>query len=416
MEKTKRSTFKLLFYLKKNAVKKNGTVSIMGRITINGQVSQFSTKLEITAEQWDLKFGRVSGKSREATEANQKLDKIRLRIDQCYGQILEKQGYVTAEKLKNALLGTDDEAMTLFSFLEKFNSDFEKKKESGLKSYNTYRKYVCLFNHLKAFSKHRYSKDDISFNEVDCGFVQEFDFYLRNDLGLSHNTIWMYMIALTTVAKLAIRRKHLASNPFDEYRNTKKDRDRGYLLRKELEQLIEYQPLKKNQEFMKDMFVFSCFTGLSYSDIRLLDKSNIQDFFDGNTWIITRRKKTVVPSNVMLLDIPKLIIAKYEGIARNGKLFPMLTNSHCNDVLQEMCKNIECLKHKRVTFHLARHTFATLFLTEGVPLESISKMMGHKNIATTQIYAKILNEKVGRDMAKVSQNFKGLEASLNGGL
>lgn len=410
MEKTKRSTFKLLFYLKKNAVKKNGTVSVMGRITINGNVSQFSTKLEITADLWDLKFGRVSGKSREATSINQKLDGIRLRIDQCYAKLLEKYGFVTAEKLKNAFLGADAQEHTFFMFFEKYNEDFKKKYENGLRKYFTYRKYMTLLGHLRNFAMSQYSKQDIMFGELNCDFIQNFDFYLRNSVGHSHNTIWNYMVGLTTVVKLAIKRKLLASNPFDEYRNTKKETNRGYLLRKELEQLIEYRPAKKNQELLKDIFVFSCFTGLAYSDISMLDKSNIQDFFDGNTWIITRRKKTASQSNIMLLDIPKLIIKKYEGMERSGKLFPMPTNSHCNEVLQALCQNIECLKNKKVTFHLARHTFATLFLAEGVPLESLSKMMGHKNIATTQIYAKILNEKVGRDMAKVAHHFKGLEA------
>ena len=209
-----------------------------------------------------------------------------------------------------------------------------------------------------------------------------------------------------------MNRKHLAFHPFSEYKNTKKDKDRGYLMRNELEELVKFNCEKKIDELVKDLFVFSCFTGLSYSDLKGLKSSNIQEFFDGNKWIIIRRKKTSTSSNVMLLDIPKMIIEKYAGLSKDGKVFPVPSNTVCNDSLKRISKLIDSLKEKKITFHLARHTFATLFLSEGVPLESLSKMLGHKNIATTQIYAKILNEKVGKDMQKVSHKFKGMEQSF----
>lgn len=414
METTKRSTFKLLFYLKKSTLKKNGMVSVMGRITINGKVAQFSTKVDINPGQWDLKYGRVSGKSREAVSINEKLDSIRLRVETCYNKILNSEGIVTAEKLKSISLGMDSGQQTFLKFFEAFNKDFEKKVDSGTRVLGTLRKYRALLNHLKDFIPKKYKTTDIAFHEVNCEFVQDFDYYLRSDLGKDHNTIWMYMIGLVTITKLAIKRKLLPSNPFDEYKNTLKEKDRGYLLKKELEELIAFQPYKKRYEFLKDLFVFSCFTGLAYSDIKQLEKSHIQDFFDGNAWIIKRRKKTVTSSNVMLLDIPRRIIEKYAGITRDNRLFAVPTNETCNRALRMFAKEIPCLKGKKVTFHLARHTFATLFLSEGVPLESISKMMGHKKISTTQIYAKIVNEKVGRDMQKVSHNFKGLEAAFSG--
>lgn len=143
-----------------------------------------------------------------------------------------------------------------------------------------------------------------------------------------------------------------------------------------------------------------------------MKNSNLQEFFDGNKWIIVRRRKTAISSNVMLLDIPKMIIEKYAGLSKDGKVFPVPCNSSCNNRLRAISRKIDCLKEKKVTFLLARHTFATLFLSEGVPLENLSKMLGHKNIATTQIYAKILNEKVGKDMQKVSHRFKSLERSF----
>ncbi|KFC21769.1 site-specific integrase [Epilithonimonas lactis] len=413
MEATKRSTFKVLFYLKKNAPKKNGLVPIMCRITVNGKQSTFSAKLDISASAWDLKYGRVSGKSKEAQSLNTRLDSIRLGIERCHSKIMDSDGSVNSNKLKDVFLGMDSGELTFFKFYDKFLLDFEKKVDSGLRAYGTLGKYKSLLIHLRSFALSKYKTSDIPFKTIDCEFIQEFDYYLRNDQSLEHNTIWVYKIGLTTLCRLAISRKHLSSNPFSEYKNTKKDRDRGYLLRSELEQLVSFECAKKKDELVKDLFVFSCFTGLSYSDIKGLKKSNIQKFFDGKEWIIIRRKKTSTSSNVMLLDIPKMIINKYEGFSKNGLLFPVPANNNCNESLNKISQLISCLENKKVTFHLARHTFATLFLSEGVPLESLSKMMGHKNIATTQIYAKILNEKVGKDMGKVAENFKEMESSFN---
>lgn len=258
----------------------------------------------------------------------------------------------------------------------------------------------------------QYGYIDVSFSDLTPDFVLEFDYYRRNKHHLGHNTVWVYMIGFTTLCRLAMSRKHLAFNPFSEYKNTKKDKDRGYLLRNELERLVTFNCEKRKDELVKDLFIFSCFTGLSYSDIKGLKNSNLQEFFDGNQWIIIRGKKTSTSSKVMLLDIPKMIIEKYGGFSNDNKAFPIPSNTVCNDSLKRIFGLIDSLKENKVTFHLARHTFAALFLSEDVPLESLSKMLGHKNIATTQIYAKILNEKVGKEMQKVSHKYKNMMRSF----
>lgn len=171
------------------------------------------------------------------------------------------------------------------------------------------------------------------FNDLTSNFVQDFDYYLRNDLTIGHNTIWLYKINFTTLCRLAMNRKHLTFNPFSEYKNTKKDKDRGYLLRNELEQLVTFNCEKKKDELVKDLFVFSCFTGHSYSDIKGLKNSNLQDFFDGNQWIIVRRRKTATSSNVMLLDISKMIIEKYAGLSKDSRIFTVPSNGSINDRL-----------------------------------------------------------------------------------
>ncbi|THF52960.1 site-specific integrase [Flavobacterium supellecticarium] len=412
MEKTKRSTFKVLFYLKKNAPKKDGTVPVMCRVTVNGKQSAFSAKLDISPSNWDLKFGRISGKSKQAQCLNAELDSIRLNLEQCHAKLLKESSMLTSEKLKNAYLGLSEGEMTFFKFFDQYNADFKKKVANGIRNAHTLHKYEILLRHLRSFARKKYGCSDLGFNDISCDLVQEFDYYLRNERSLQQNSVWLYMIAFTTVCRLAISRKYLIFNPFSEYKNTKEDKDRGYLLRNELEEIIGYKCVKRRHILIKDLFLFSCFTGLSYSDIKRLEYSHIQEFFDGNKWIIIRRKKTTTSSNVMLLPMPKMIIEKYTGLSRNGKLFPVPCNKTCNHFLKALSEGIPCLRGKKITFHLARHTFGTLFLSEGVPLESLSKMMGHKNIATTQIYAKVLNEKVGKDMQQVAHRFETMERAF----
>ena len=279
METTKRSTFKVLFYLKKNAPKKNGNVPIMCRITVNGKQSTFSTKLDIPVSNCDLKYNRVLGKSRAAQKLNTKLDKIRLGIEECHSNLLKKGGSVSSGKLKNVFLGMESGEITFFKFYEQFLLDFEKKVNNGLRVKGTFRKYKSLLTHLRNFARTKYGYSDVPFSDLTCNFVQEFDYYLRDDESLGHNTIWLYMIALTTVCRLAISRKHLPSNPFSEYKNTKKDKYRGYLLRNELEVLINFDCTKKNDELVKDLFVFSSFTGNRRRDWCVSDGNSLGNYF-----------------------------------------------------------------------------------------------------------------------------------------
>ena len=182
MKTTKKSTFKVLFYLKKNAPKKNGMVAVMCRITGNGKQSAFSTKLDISATSWDLKYGRVLGKSREAQGVNSKIDRIRLDIEECYSKILKNEGAVNSDKLKNTFLGMVSGDLTFFKFFEQFLLDFDKKVNNGIRVESTYSKYTALLKHLRSFVLKKYSCSDVPFKDLSPDFVQEFDYYLRDDL------------------------------------------------------------------------------------------------------------------------------------------------------------------------------------------------------------------------------------------
>lgn len=412
METVKRSTFKLLFYLKKNEPKKNGNVPIMGRITIDGTPKTFGTKLEIDPNTWDLKHGRVQGKSTVAVNTNQKLDKIRVRINKIYDDMLKDEGFATSQKVKLSFLGVgvmDDAVLKVF---KEQNEDFEKMVAKGKRSPNTFYKYKIVFNHLSEFIKARYHRDDMAFRELTSDFIREFDFFLRIDKECTHNTVWVYTMPVIALADLAIKKGLIRQNPFEDYEINMEETDRSYLLKEAVETLLFLKPSKPKYELVKDLFIFSCFTGLSYIDVKKLKWSNIQSFFDGHQWIISRRKKSDVASNVRLMEIPKRIIEKYRGVTRNDFIFPVPSNATCNKHVGKLMEEAEIVTEQKVTFHTARHTFATMFLTEGVPLESLSKMMGHKNIATTQIYAKITSQKISKDMDLVSPKFAAMEAAF----
>lgn len=412
MEQTKRSTFKLLFYLKKNEPKKNGNAPVMARITIDGTAKTLGTKLEINPNNWDLKYGRVEGKSAKALNINQKLDNIRGRIDTIYEDMLKHEGFVTAQKLKLAFLGVGVMEDSLLKVFKKNNEDFGKMVAKGERSESTYYKYKIVYKHVKEFIKCRYHRDDMAFRELTCDFIREFDFFLRIDKECSHNTVWVYTMPLYRVAEIAVKSSLIRRNPFEDYEISMKENDRSYLLKEHVESFLLHNPSKQKYELVKDLFVFSCFTGLSYIDIKNLKTGNIQSFFDGHEWIISRRQKSDVASNVRLMEIPKRIIEKYNGVTLNDFIFPVPTNNTCNRHIDKLIQELEIVTEQKVTFHTARHTFGTMFLTEGVPLESLSKMMGHKNISTTQIYAKITSQKISKDMDLVSSKFATMESAF----
>ncbi|MBS7232414.1 site-specific integrase [Flavobacterium psychroterrae] len=411
MEKTKKSTFKLLFYLKKNEPKKNGTVAIMGRITIDGKPACFSTKLEINSNTWDLKHGRLLGKSAQALAINIKLDKIRLRIDHHYDEILKEEGFVTAQKLKMAFFGIGVMTDTILTVFADHNGDFKKMVDKEQRSTSTYRKYDIVYRHLSEFIQLRYYRPDMAFRELTPDFIREFDFFLRIDKECTHNTLCVYTMPVIRMVELAIKKGLIRKNPFEDYEITMNEKDRGYLLKEDVEKILVHNA-NKRFELVRDLFVFSCFTGLSYADIKKLKRSNIQSFFDGHQWIISRRKKTDNASNVRLLEIPKRIIEKYVGVMRNELVFPTPSNPTCNTHIRKIIEQAEIFSENKIGFHTARHTFGTMFLTEGVPLESLSKMMGHKNISTTQIYAKITSQKISKDMDLVSGKFNSMELTF----
>lgn len=399
-----RNTFKVLFYVNSSKEKK-GVAPILGRITVNGQVAQFSCKQTVALSLWDAKANRAKGKGTEAQKINHALDKIKARIIGHYGQIREREGFVTAEMVRNTYQGIGNEYETLLSAFDKHNADFSKRVGKD-RAKGTYLKYCIVRDHLARFISSSYKRKDVSMKELSEDFIRQFDIYLRTEVGLSPSVVWMYTIPLKMIVTRAHCDGHLHRNPFAQYHASPNVRERQFLTEKELQTLINHNFTKPAFANTRDMFVFGCLTGISFVDIKCLTTDNLQNI-NGSWWIVAKREKTKVPFRVMLLDSALQIIERYKPLRKDNYLFDVPTNSHVNRKLKQIAK--ACGIDKPLTFHMSRHTFSTLALDKGMPIESVSKILGHTKITTTQIYAKITTEKLEYDISAFGEK---LEAGL----
>lgn len=405
-----RSTFKILFYLKRNAPKKNGLIPVMCRITVNGKVSQFSCKLDVEEQLWNVQLGRMTGRSLVAQETNRMLDKIRVGINKSYQEICDRDNYVTAEKVRNVFLGMGMNHETLLAVFHQHNEDYAKQV-GKIKSQRSYWKYCIVYKHLSEFIRQRYKVSDIALKELTPAFITDFELFLRTEKNHCNNTVWSYMMPFRSIIFMAINNGWLQRDPFYAYSITKEETKRGFLSKEEIRLLIDGTFKKKGYELVRDLFLFCTFTGLTFVDMKNLTKDNLQLSFDGHLWIKTNRQKTGVESNIRLLDIPLQIIKKYEGTTEGNLLLPVPCYANCKYDLKVIAK--KCGIDKNLTWHMSRHTYATtICLSNDVPIETLSKMLGHRSIRTTQIYAKITGEKISRDMEMLAQKLESIDSFI----
>jgi site-specific recombinase XerD len=273
---------------------------------------------------------------------------------------------------------------------------------------NTYKRYETSLEHIRSFIKHNYNLNDIPIKEVNLAFVNDFDFYLRSVKNCNNNSTIKYVRNLGKIIKSCYANEWIQRDPFLNYKGKVKEVEREFLSKEEINTIYlkDFSASRLNQ--VKDIFIFCCFTGLAYIDVFQLKKSNVEIGIDGKKWIFTHRQKTDSPSRIPLLQIPEEIISKYSDhpqCVNEGRLLPVLSNQKMNSYLKEIAD--VCGINKELTFHIARHTFATtITLTNGVPIESVSKMLGHKSLRTTQHYAKILDKKVSDDMQLLREKFQ----------
>lgn len=403
----KKNTFKVLFYLRGNHVNKDGTSAIMIRISIDGEIEQLSSKLYVDPKVWDAKRGRANGRSAKILELNGRLQDIEVLLKEHYYDIQRRHGYVTAEMVRNAYMGITQREESLLKLYKQHLED--TKKLVGLsKADPTYRKYERMYRRVVEFMKKKYNITDIPLREIKYQFIVDLEFFLRTEYKYSQNTTYKCMKFFKQVINKAIRAGLITVDPFNGYKISVQRVDRGFLSEDDLKKMMEKEFASKRLEQVRDIFVFACFTGLAYIDLANLRVDNIQKMFDGRLWIVTHRQKTNTKVTVPLLPPAIKILKKYEGKYLDGQLLPIITNQKLNCYLKEIADI--CGIEKNLTFHLASHTFATtMTLGKGVPIESVSKMLGHTNIQTTQIYARISNEKISHDMENLAKNLGDLD-------
>ena len=405
-----KSIFRVVFYLRSNYVNKEGKTSVMLRIYLNNErLSLGSTGISVKSSQWDKEKERIKGRTTEALNTNLQFDNIASGLQSIFRRI-EMSDVVSLERIKSEFLGKKEEIDTLMQLFEKHNGDVAKQVGVSVGK-ATLQKYNVCKRHFSEFLEKQYKRSDLKLTELTYVVIREFDLYLRTEVGQNPNTATKTMKTFKTITLLGQKMGVLLHDPFMNHRFHIEPVNRGFLTDEEILLIAHKQINIPRLELIRDIFIFSCFTGLAYIDVSNLTPDHIVTLGD-KQWIMTQRQKTSVETNVLLLDIPKAIIAKYGGKTyRNGKLFPMLTNQKTNSYLKEIADI--CGIKKNLTFHLARHTFATMSLSKGVPMESVSKMLGHTNIRTTQIYARITNKKIEHDMEELADKLDKFNVFLS---
>ena len=390
------STFAVLFYINRKKTKKNGLTPLMGRVSINTEIAQFSAKIDIDPLYWNAKTYRMNGRSNHAAEVNQHIENLTTKINSFHKEILDEQGYITAELVKNALNGIGVQKKNLLELFNEHNIECEKQQGvTKAKKYTAV--YKAVYKQLELYMKKYYDMEDIPLRQLDLKFIENFDTFLRIEQRYTANTIFYYTALLQKIVRLAINKGILFKQPFSAYTPKHDICKRKHMTQEELDKFMQTTVPSKAQCHTRDMFIFSTFTGLAYADLYNLSEQNIHKEKDGTFWISNKRQKTGVECNIRLLDIPLQIIEKYKNERVSDKLFIIKTLPAIQDSLNRFAK--KCGIEKRITFHMARHNFATLItLSQGVALETVCQMMGHKNIKTTQIYAKLTQQKVNEDM------------------
>ena len=389
-----RATFKILFFVNRSK-EKNGIVPIMGRVTINGTQAQFSCKYSIAVEQWDTKANKVKGKSKEARDINFALDNIKAQIIKHYQRISDREAYVTAEMVRNAYQGIGTEYETLLRAFDKHTADFAKRVGKDRVRETLY-KHTIARTHVANFIKYYYNRSDFGMNELTEDFLNQYCIYLRNEVGVQQSTIRLYCTALKSIVSHAHKNGLIPRDPFANCHISGGNKEREFLTEEEVQTLMAHRFNDPAMTVVRDLFVFGCLTGISFTDIKNLTTDNLVSIND-SLWISSARQKTKIPFRVKLMESARKIIDRYEPFRCGNRLFNVYRNGWTNVLLKQIAA--ECGINKKLTFHMSRHSYAVMAISNGMPIESVSKVLGHTKITTTQHYAKITTEKLDNDFS-----------------
>ena len=398
-----RMIFKVSYYVRSNYENKQGKSPLMIRIFLNGEMLNVgSSGIYIDKKLWNNSTNRVKGRGSESLNLNVQLDNISNSLQ----MIFKKHEFdedLTLDKIKSIFLGKNKVKTTFVEFYDKYLEDIKAQVGAG-KSIALYHKYSAARSHFVNFLHAKYGRKDLMPGELTHLIIHDFEIYLKTVVSLKSNSATKTLKFFKTVVIFAQKCGMMTHDPFLNHHFHLEPVDRGFLTDEEIQRIMQKDFEIPRLEMVRDVFIFSCFCGLAYIDVAHLTQENIITL-DNRPWIIINRQKTNVQSNIPLLEIPRMILDKYKGKIKDNRLLPVLSNQKINAYLKEIADL--CGIKKRLSYHTARHTFATMLLSKGVPIESVSKMLGHTNIKTTQIYARITNKKIEQDMMQVADKFDG---------
>ncbi len=395
-----------LFYLKKPKNYTSGPIPVYLRLTVNGLRAEVTTGRTCEPGRWNAAAGRATG-TREATKVlNAYLETLQVKVHEIQRQLLEAGESISAEKVKQRLTGKAENGKMLLEIFQEHNRKMKALVGNEF-SPGTYERYATSLSHTRTFIKWKYGVDDIDIREIDHAFISEYEFYLRSERKCSNNTAVKYIKNFGKIIRICLSNGWLKADPFLHYKSTVKKVERVFLSEEELEVMASKVFASERLSQVRDIFLFSCFTGLAYVDVQRLRQENLVKGIDGEQWLSKNRQKTGTPSRIPLLPVAQQILDRYKAhpqCLHADRLLPVLSNQKMNSYLKEIAA--VCGIRKVLTFHIARHTFATtVTLLNGVPIESVSKMLGHTNLRTTQQYAKVLDIKVSEDMRLLRKKF-----------
>ncbi|WP_222535414.1 site-specific integrase [Pedobacter polysacchareus] len=402
-----KNNFSLRFYLKKPKNYVSGSMPIYMRITVSGMPKELASGKQCDPAKWNTKVGRVNGAKQEDRSINTYLNTLERRVGEAHTDLVNADKKITAESIKNKYLGIEEQERQLIDVFKTHNERIEALLGKGFEK-GTLTKYNSTLKHLKSFLQSKYNTIDIPVSKIDHYFISEFDFHVRTIGKCANNATVKHLKNLGKVMRICLANRWITQNPFLNHKNAIEKVTRVILTPEEIQDLYKKKFAIDRLAFVRDIFLFGCYTGLCFIDLQKLNKSEIRTGIDGLLWIFRNRVKTNIATNIPLLPIAQEIMERYADHPKcgdTGNVFPIFSNQKMNAYLKEVADLCGISKH--LTFHIARHTFATtVTLSNGVPIESVSKMLGHTDIRTTQVYAKILDVKVSKDMLSLKQKYR----------
>jgi len=403
----------LSFQVKSSKKNEFGKAPIYARITINEVRTEFSLKRFIEPDKWINKAGVAKGNTEEIRGLNAHIMAVRTSLFQHYNRLLETGKTITADTVKNSYFGITEKSKTIMEVFQYHNS--QMKSLIGKEySFGTHERYATALNHTKEFIEYKYNVSDYPIKQVNHEFITEYEYFLKAVRKCSHNTAIKYLTNFKKIMRICLGNGWIDKDPFINYRFRLNEVEREILHEHEIQAIADKEFATSRLEQVRDVFLFCCFTGLAYSDVKKLTRDHVIIGIDGERWIKVNRTKTDTRSSIPILPSAQAILDKYASHPKccaEKKLLPVNSNQKMNDYLKEIAA--VCEIEKNITFHIARHSFATtVTLQNDVPIESVSKMLGHKSIRTTQHYAKVLDKKVSNDMALLKEKMNLVNSTV----